>query len=134
VGIDDVGRPERASAYLRSALRGASPEVPSILLCHRPYFLPQAAEEGIDLVLSGHTHGGQIVFGRFGNVTLTPASSFPLTSGDTTATVQRKCSSPAASARSGSPCDQLPARDRCDHTFAQQSVAAAWLILFSLFQ
>jgi hypothetical protein len=76
VGIDDVGRPERASAYLRSALRGASPEVPSILLCHRPYFLPQAAEEGIDLVLSGHTHGGQIVFGRFGNVTLTPAQLF----------------------------------------------------------
>jgi hypothetical protein len=33
----------------------------SILLSHRPSALPYAAKAGIDLVLSGHTHGGQIV-------------------------------------------------------------------------
>ncbi len=32
-----------------------------ILLSHRPSALPYAAKAGIDLVLSGHTHGGQIV-------------------------------------------------------------------------
>lgn len=32
----------------------------SILLAHHPAFIRQAAAEGIDLQLSGHTHGGQI--------------------------------------------------------------------------
>jgi len=32
-----------------------------ILLCHRPSILPLASYGGIDLVLAGHTHGGQMV-------------------------------------------------------------------------
>lgn len=32
-----------------------------ILLCHKPYPFEQYAELGVDLMLSGHTHGGQIV-------------------------------------------------------------------------
>jgi hypothetical protein len=32
-----------------------------VLLCHRPTILPEAATAGIDLVLSGHTHGGQVI-------------------------------------------------------------------------
>ncbi len=32
-----------------------------ILLSHRPGVLPLAAEKGMDLVLSGHTHGGQVI-------------------------------------------------------------------------
>jgi len=42
-----------------------------ILLCHNPLGIRTAAEHGVDLVLSGHTHGGQVklpvvgsVFGR----------------------------------------------------------------------
>ncbi|MDR0447393.1 MAG: metallophosphoesterase [Treponema sp.] len=35
-----------------------------ILLEHQPLELPQAAELGIDLVLSGHTHGGQFFPGN----------------------------------------------------------------------
>ena len=37
-----------------------------IALSHRPSVLPLAARSGIDLVLSGHTHGGQIVIPRLG--------------------------------------------------------------------
>jgi predicted MPP superfamily phosphohydrolase len=37
-----------------------------IALSHRPSVLPLAAQSGIDLVLSGHTHGGQIVIPRPG--------------------------------------------------------------------
>lgn len=33
----------------------------SVLLSHRPTVLPSAAKSGIHFVLSGHTHGGQIV-------------------------------------------------------------------------
>jgi len=30
------------------------------LLAHDPVLFPEAAERGVDLVLSGHTHGGQV--------------------------------------------------------------------------
>jgi len=75
-GVDDAGRPERATALIGRATGNATLDIPRILLCHRPYFLPQAAAERIDLVLSGHTHGGQIVMGRVGGLTFTPAQFF----------------------------------------------------------
>lgn len=74
LGVDDVGRNERGTIKLKEAI-GTQPSAgPKILLCHRPYYLPQAAAENIDLVLSGHTHGGQVVFGRFAGVTFSPAA------------------------------------------------------------
>ena len=45
---------------LNRALNGASPDVPVVLLSHNPDIYPWAAMAGVDLVLSGHTHGGQI--------------------------------------------------------------------------
>lgn len=56
-GVDDFGY--RAD-NLRHALRGAIAESPTVLLSHNPAVLPQAAACGVDLVLSGHTHGGQM--------------------------------------------------------------------------
>jgi len=35
-------------------------ELPRILLSHSPESMPEAALAGVDLVLSGHTHGGQV--------------------------------------------------------------------------
>lgn len=49
--------------------------VPKILLCHKPYVFNSILDKKIDLVLSGHTHGGQIVFARFGNLNLSIAAS-----------------------------------------------------------
>ena len=74
LGIDDVGRSERATSHMQSAARGVPLTLPRLLLCHRPYFLEEAAAMGMDLVLSGHTHGGQVVLGRIGPVVLTPAA------------------------------------------------------------
>jgi len=56
-GIDDlmVGR-----ADLPRALVGTSPSDVKILLSHNPAIIRDAWRAGIDLVLSGHTHGGQI--------------------------------------------------------------------------
>jgi len=45
---------------LRSALRGSFPDEMKILLAHNPKILYRAARAGVDLMLSGHTHGGQI--------------------------------------------------------------------------
>jgi len=56
------------------ALHGVPESMPRVLLSHRPYFIGEAGAAGVDLVLSGHTHGGQIVLGRIGDVTLTPAA------------------------------------------------------------
>jgi hypothetical protein len=45
---------------LAAAMRGAFPDEMKLLLAHNPIILRQAARYEIDLVLSGHTHGGQV--------------------------------------------------------------------------
>lgn len=46
-----------------------------ILLYHKPYFFDDITERSIDLTLSGHTHGGQVVFAKIGNSSLSFASA-----------------------------------------------------------
>ncbi len=46
---------------LREALRDKPRDRKVILLAHQPKQIEEAAELGVDLQLSGHTHGGQIV-------------------------------------------------------------------------
>jgi len=45
---------------LAEAMRGVPREAFTILLAHSPDIIGQAAAAGLDLVLSGHTHGGQV--------------------------------------------------------------------------
>ena len=47
-------------ADLRAALTGLDPDIPVLLLAHQPRQVSHAAAAGVDLQLSGHTHGGQI--------------------------------------------------------------------------
>ncbi len=56
-GVDDtmVGLED-----LPLALAGARESEMKLLLAHNPIILRRAARAGIDLVLSGHTHGGQV--------------------------------------------------------------------------
>jgi uncharacterized protein len=56
-GVDDtmVGLED-----LPLALAGSSAAEFKLLLAHNPVILRRAARAGVDLVLSGHTHGGQI--------------------------------------------------------------------------
>jgi len=42
------------------ALAGRDPAVPVVLLAHDPTTFAEASQMGVDLQLSGHTHGGQI--------------------------------------------------------------------------
>ncbi len=48
---------------------------PKVLLCHKPYGFDTLATKEIDLVLSGHTHGGQVVPLKFGNFNLSFAAT-----------------------------------------------------------
>ncbi|MEU6042863.1 metallophosphoesterase [Streptomyces griseus] len=63
-GVDDVTAESSGlaghGAHLAGALSGADPDLPVLLLAHQPTFVDRAAAGGIDLQLSGHTHGGQI--------------------------------------------------------------------------
>jgi uncharacterized protein len=56
-GVDDymVGKTDIAAA-----LRGSYPDEMKLLLAHNPIIFRQSAKAGIDLMLSGHTHGGQV--------------------------------------------------------------------------
>jgi predicted MPP superfamily phosphohydrolase len=45
---------------LDAALRGRSPHEPVVLLCHQPVLVDRAVAAGVDLQISGHTHGGQL--------------------------------------------------------------------------
>jgi hypothetical protein len=56
-GVDDhmVGRTD-----VPAALKGSYPDEMKLLLAHNPIIFRQAVRAGVDLTLSGHTHGGQI--------------------------------------------------------------------------
>ncbi|GAA3220359.1 metallophosphoesterase [Pseudonocardia petroleophila] len=45
---------------LDAALAGRDPEQPVVLLCHQPVMVDRAVRAGVDLQISGHTHGGQL--------------------------------------------------------------------------
>ena len=48
------------SQYLRGAARLIVPGATNILLQHNPDVFPAAARQGYNLLLAGHTHGGQV--------------------------------------------------------------------------
>jgi predicted MPP superfamily phosphohydrolase len=63
-GVDDrtargSGKPGHGADHA-AALAGAPGGVPVLLLAHQPQQIKLAVEHGVDLQLSGHTHGGQI--------------------------------------------------------------------------
>jgi len=45
---------------LDAALAGRDPSRPVVLLVHQPVMVEQAVRAGVDLQISGHTHGGQL--------------------------------------------------------------------------
>ncbi len=63
IGVD-YQRERDPNGYPLVALRAIEPlvrrDVPNILLSHNPNSFRRAAELGIDLMLTGHTHGGQV--------------------------------------------------------------------------
>lgn len=62
-GITDpvADRFKKPMPNIQQALLGSPENAPKILLAHRPENANIHAENGVDLQLSGHTHGGQIL-------------------------------------------------------------------------
>jgi uncharacterized protein len=65
----------RGKKYLEGAERMVVPGALNLLLSHNPAVFPVAARQGYNLMLSGHTHGGQINV-EFYDQFITPARFF----------------------------------------------------------
>jgi predicted MPP superfamily phosphohydrolase len=63
-GVDDYGY----GADLRQTMRGIPRDAATVLLAHNPRIISLAARHGVSLVLSGHTHGGQVNVPLLGTV------------------------------------------------------------------
>jgi predicted MPP superfamily phosphohydrolase len=62
-GVTDVEGARFARAHapdVEAAFHGAPEGAPRVLLAHQPRFARRAAGHGVALMLSGHTHGGQM--------------------------------------------------------------------------
>jgi len=63
IGLDDLTGTTQLRLPKTPIVRlmsGNDPSLPTILLHHTPDRIEEAADAGVDLMLSGHTHGGQI--------------------------------------------------------------------------
>lgn len=68
VGIKEIWTGE---ADFEKSMQGTDNDLPIITLCHNPDFIVEVQNK-IDLMLSGHTHGGQITFPGIGPLTALP--------------------------------------------------------------
>jgi predicted MPP superfamily phosphohydrolase len=64
IGVDDYGY----GADLRRAIRGVPRDAATVLLAHNPRVIHLASRHNVSLVLSGHTHGGQVNLPLLGTV------------------------------------------------------------------
>jgi len=85
IGVDDT---RGAGAHMEAVIKyyetaednlktvdGDFNNKPKVLLCHKPYGFDALAAKEIDLVLAGHTHGGQVVPVKFGNFNMSFAAT-----------------------------------------------------------
>jgi len=75
IGLDD---PVNKKGNIAEATRGIAPSFPSVLLTHSPDVFEEAAARGIDFVLAGHNHGGQVFLARYlrGRMLVDPAFEY----------------------------------------------------------
>lgn len=105
-GVNDLaGEDEGNGPDLAKALAGRDPARPVVLLAHQPAFIEEARAHGVDLQISGHTHGGQVFPGnllaRLANPTLAGLERY----GDTQLYVTRGAGAWGPPVRTAAPSD-----------------------------
>lgn len=73
-GVDD---PFTGRARLDEALSSVTDAMPKVLLAHSPVIYPEATAKKADLILAGHTHGGQIRLPLLGALNVPGQGWFP---------------------------------------------------------
>ncbi|BAL89794.1 putative metallophosphoesterase [Actinoplanes missouriensis 431] len=100
-GVDDVqGVPD-----FGAALDDRDRSRPVVLLAHQPVNIHEAVEHGVDLQLSGHTHGGQMWPGNYIAELANPTNSGLERYGDTQLYVSRGAGAWGPPVRVGAPSD-----------------------------
>lgn len=106
VGVNDVGGIERGDGPdFDRALGGLDESRPTILLAHQPIQVTEASSRGVDLQLSGHTHGGQMWPFHYAVDTVQPALAGLSTVGATQLYVTRGAGFWGPPVRVGAPPD-----------------------------
>lgn len=123
-GTHDIqGEPAGMGPDVRLALQDRVDGQPAILLSHNPAVLDDAIEQNIDLLLAGHTHGGQFLPGVWivGATTRTLSGYYSF--GDTQVFVTNGCRFWGPPARLGAPMD-ISVLDLVRAANASESVGA----------
>ena len=81
LGLDDINDNDvllynegKSAEHIEALFNGVPENAATILMCHKPYRFDDFAKTNTGLMLSGHTHGGQIVFGKIGDRVLSLSS------------------------------------------------------------
>jgi predicted MPP superfamily phosphohydrolase len=124
-GVDDHGShapiDDGPGGDIRRALAGADPRRELVLLAHQPKDVVPAAELGAGLVLSGHTHGGQIwPFGALVRLTQPYVAGLHLHDGKTWIYVSRGTGCWGPPMRLGNPAEITRVELRCTSIFEEE--------------
>ena len=105
-GVNDVqGESEGHGPDFDRALGDRDPARACVLLAHQPVQIHDAVRHGIDLQLSGHTHGGQLWPGNFLAAAANPTVAGLERYGDTQLYVSRGAGAWGPPTRVGAPSD-----------------------------
>jgi predicted MPP superfamily phosphohydrolase len=105
-GVNDVaGEAEGQGPDFVKALGDRDPARASVLLAHQPVQIHDAVEHGVDLQLSGHTHGGQLWPGNLLAAAANPTVAGLERYGDTQLYVSRGAGAWGPPTRVGAPSD-----------------------------
>lgn len=105
-GVNDVaGESEGEGPDFGKALGDRDRTRASVLLAHQPVVIDDAVEHGVDLQLSGHTHGGQLWPGNFVAELANPTVAGLERYGDTQLYVSRGAGAWGPPVRVGAPSD-----------------------------
>ena len=102
---DVAGEDEGQGPDFDRALADRDRARPSVLLAHQPVVIDDAVERGVDLQLSGHTHGGQLWPGEYVAALANPTVAGLERYGDTQLYVTRGAGAWGSPVRVGAPPD-----------------------------